>query len=111
MIANLEKLGDHFAGDEELIGELVEVFEVSYIDVISRLETAISEDNRESVKLEAHTLKGMVSNFFAEEIRAIAYEVEANASKLSKDELFSRLELLKEKIPPMIEEIKNAKFN
>lgn len=111
MLTDLDKLREHFAGDEELISELAEVFEVSYKDVLSRLEKAIGEDKRDEVKLEAHTMKGMVSNFFAEELRAIAFDLEANAAKLSKEELYSKVETLKEKIPPMIKEIKNAKFS
>lgn len=111
MVADLDRIREHFAGDEELIEELVEVFEVSYLDVLSRLDQAIKRDAREDVKLEAHTLKGMISNFFAEDLRATAFEIESRAAKMPQEDLHKKVMYLKEKIPTLINEIKDANFN
>lgn len=110
MLVDISKVNDHFAGDEELIGELLDVFESSYPEVIDRLEVAISNNKSEDIKLEAHTLKGMISNFFAEKLRLCAFDIEENSSSLSQDQLNSKLEILKSKIPLMLNEIRNAKL-
>lgn len=108
MLVNITKMNEHFAGDEELIEELVEVFESSYPEVIRKLDLALVDKDPERIKLEAHTLKGMISNFFAEELRLCAFEIESRASELDINELNKNLETLKQKMPLMLKEIKNG---
>lgn len=110
MLSNIEKVKEHFCGDEELIAELIEVFESSYLEVVSKLELAIEKEDLDQVQLEAHTLKGMVANFFAKEIVENAFEIEVNRSDLSQKELTEKVAFIKNQIPLLIEEIKNAKF-
>ena len=110
MLSDIKKLQEHFQGDEELIGELIEIFAITYPEVITRLEQYVEKSDIENCKLEAHTLKGMISNFFAEDLRLVAFDIESNSSKLSKEELNHHVLILKEKIPQMIKEIKDAKL-
>ena len=110
MLSNIELIKEHFCDDEELVGELLEVFESTYPEVISKLETALTQDNRDNVKLEAHTLKGMISNFFSEDLKKLTLEIESNSESFSAEEITTRVEALKAQIPLMVEEIRNAKF-
>lgn len=108
MLADISKINEHFAGDEEMIGELLEVFESTYPEVIARLDLAINSQLSDQIKLEAHTLKGMISNFFSEELRLCAYEMESKSTELQVDELNIQLDNLKVKLPILINEIRNA---
>lgn len=101
-----ENLLEHFDGDMELIQELTQIFEESYPEVLRNLNEAIKSENFSDVELHAHTLKGMISNFFAEEAKDIAFELEkmgrdksiTNATALAAD--------LEQKVSSLLVELK-----
>ena len=64
----VEQMETHFCGDHSLIKEIVNVFEETYQDVISETQKSIETTDSELLERSAHTLKGMVSNFFVEDI-------------------------------------------
>lgn len=76
MLFEKEKLLGHFDGDEELIGDLLEIFESSYNEPLTKLKEALEQSDAKGVELHAHTLKGMLSNFFIDDLIEVAFGIE-----------------------------------
>lgn len=111
MLIDLEALKSHFDGDIEIIEQLTEVFEQSYGESLSGLEQAIAENDFPNIKLHAHTLKGMISNFFAEDLRQTAFFLEQCGNEQNlKDDYQVKLDYLKNEIPALISELKNLEI-
>jgi HPt (histidine-containing phosphotransfer) domain-containing protein len=106
MLVHLENLKSHFDGDEELIMELLEVFAESYILVLESLNKAVEEKNYKEVELHAHTMKGMVANFFAEELKSSAFFLEKGGREENVLDFATHLKKLEDDIPVMIDEVK-----
>lgn len=107
MIVNMENLKLHFDGDEELIVELLEVFEATYPKTLASVEKAMKEKNHSELELHAHTLKGMISNFFADELKEASYALEKSGREKIDTDLDKWLKILKDKLPGLVEEVKN----
>lgn len=71
-----DKLFEHYDGDTEILTELVGIFEETYPETISELKTAISERNFKNIELHAHTLKGMIGNFFDDTLKEKTFLLE-----------------------------------
>jgi HPt (histidine-containing phosphotransfer) domain-containing protein len=107
-IFDKEALNLHFSGDEELIEELLNVFESSYQETFDEMNSALKENDFDKLERAAHTLKGMVSNFFAETIRENAFKIEETARHNSLDNVENLIEVLKKDIPLLVEELKKS---
>lgn len=91
----------NFAGMEDLARETIKSFLNTLPKMLSDIQHAIEEKNSSDLELHAHTLKGAVSNFYAEPARLLAWELEKlgknknmqNATDLIKD-LVQELKLL-----------------
>ncbi len=110
MLVDIKKLKIHFDGDEELIDELIIIFSSSYKETLSALNLALESKCFKSIELHAHTLKGMVSNFFADEIKEHALNIEREGREQNLVGAMRELELIRIKIPLMIKEIKSAEI-
>ena len=106
-MVNIEELKTHFDGDEELIGELVEVFEETYPETLSSVKLAIEGQNFSDLELHAHTLKGMIANFFAAELKNAAFELE----KMGKNQQITGCDefvnLLERDLPLLVQELRS----
>lgn len=109
-MVNLEKLKFHFDGDSELISELLEIFKRSYKDHLNSLKLAIAQKNFQEIELHAHTLKGMVSNFFADEVKQNIFNIEKLGRNQSIVGIDQEVESFRSKVLQMIEEVENAKI-
>lgn len=97
---------EHFEGDGEIITELVELFEVSYPETLEKLKLAITENNTKEIELHAHTLKGMLANFFASNLREKAFKIEQmGKNKNTENALVVYNEILSI-IPELVEDLK-----
>ena len=107
MIINEKELMLHFEGDEELIGELLEVFETSYPETLASLKKSLTEKSIKDLELHAHTMKGMVSNFFSKELKDAAFELEkmGREGKIENENQF--LEILEAGLPKMIQDVRS----
>ena len=104
-LVDLSELKSHYGEDIEIIEDLVEIFESTYPDTISELEKAIKAEDYEKIELHAHTLKGMVANFFAKSTKENCFIIEKKGrdkEAISVDEL----ENIKKDLPNIIEELK-----
>ena len=101
-----DALMEHFDGDNEIIVELIEVFEMSYPETLESLKTAIIEGNAKEIELHAHTLKGMLSNFFAMELKEKAFSIEQMGKDSSVDNAGSVYEEISDKMPALVDDLK-----
>jgi protein-histidine pros-kinase len=103
---NVQALKSHFDGDEEMIAELLEIFESTFGDILNDTKVAIEAESFNELEHSAHTLKGMIANFFAEELIDAAQKLEdmGRSSELINAE--THLQVLISGIPVMIEEIR-----
>lgn len=105
-IYDRDELLSNFSGDEEILRDLIEEFIKKSDSLILDIETALNKQDSQLVKLHAHTLKGVVSNFYAEEIRLLAYELEQLGTKNSLQDGGILLSKLKSLMPQLILELK-----
>ncbi|MDP7320653.1 MAG: Hpt domain-containing protein [Bacteriovoracaceae bacterium] len=106
MLINEKDLKVHFDGDEELIGELLEVFEETYPETLLAIKSSIETENFQDLELHAHTLKGMIANFFAEDLKQKAFILEQQGRNKEKTELIENFNELNQKLPLLVNELK-----
>lgn len=107
---DLEALKSHFSGDEEMIGDLIEIFESSYEPILMEIKNSIDSSDYSKLEYSAHTFKGMVSNFFAKEIKDAAFELEKLGRNSSLIEASHYFEIVNSGTPLLLAELK-ASFN
>lgn len=73
---NKALIKENFSGDEDILIDLIEQFIERKNDLIGRISAAISLQDPKELKISAHTLKGVVANFYAEEIKQKCYQLE-----------------------------------
>jgi HPt (histidine-containing phosphotransfer) domain-containing protein len=79
-----------FDGDPGFLQEVVDVFLSDYPKLIDDLRQASQDLDRNLLMRSAHSLKGMLKNFRAENAAEIAYEIE----KKGKDSDFEDIQTL-----------------
>jgi HPt (histidine-containing phosphotransfer) domain-containing protein len=67
--------------DTELLKELIEYFLQSYPHQLQEIEASIANQDAETLRRVAHTLKGSLGNFCANKGYELAYELEAGGIK------------------------------
>lgn len=68
----LARVGD----DEELLSELVKIFLDDYPNNLKAIQVALAEGDSSLLERAAHSLKGAVANFGAEDVVREAFELE-----------------------------------
>jgi HPt (histidine-containing phosphotransfer) domain-containing protein len=75
----IDKTGlmERLDGDQELLGELVELFLADCPRLLEEIRAAVESDDAEQLMRAAHTLKGSVSNFCASDAAEAAQKLES----------------------------------
>ncbi len=107
MLVNREELNVHFDGDEELIGDLLEVFESTYPDTLNAIKTSAGENDYSNLELHAHTLKGMIANFFAQELKEYAFSLEKMGREKTAEGAEEYIAKLEAGLPELVKEIRS----
>ena len=110
MMVNQEELKTHFAGDEELILELVDVFNETYPEVLSSMKNAANDGDFKNLELHAHTLKGMIANFFASELKDAAFELEKMGREQTLGDSEAYINKLESGLPALVGELKTLRW-
>ncbi len=97
---------ENFMGELELFVGVVDLFEAQYKTNAEKLRVAIEAEDRKGVKEMAHKIKGSVSHFHHDEPVAIAQNLEANASSMSKDLMMANFRKLEEKLDDLKVDLK-----
>jgi HPt (histidine-containing phosphotransfer) domain-containing protein len=106
---NREQVIDNFSDDKEILLELIEKFIDKSGEYFLNIENAFKENNLKVLKISAHSLKGVISNFYADEIFQICYEIERKSESGNLENLSEKIILLKNKLFDLIEELKEFK--
>ena len=110
MVINKAALNESFeVYDKETILEIIELFYEEYPERVKQLNTALSEQDAELLRTSAHSLKGVISHFHAEEPRKLARELEEKGAANDFEEATQIKDKLLSKIEEMLEELKDIK--
>lgn len=103
-----KQLLNHFDEDMEMVQDLVEIFSESYPESIQALKEALEASNYKDIELHAHTVKGMIGNFFANELKEIAYKLEQmGRDEVLNDDTKAQFSLLSEGLPRLEQALKD----
>jgi HPt (histidine-containing phosphotransfer) domain-containing protein len=103
---DFEKLSVHFDNDLEMFSELVVVFDETYPGTLEQIKTAAETGSFEDLDLHAHTLKGMVANFYVESLRTHALALETMGKNKSTDGWEQHYQALEKGLPLIIKDLK-----
>lgn len=104
---NIIPMKERFGNDFELIRELIEMFELDYNKYLINIKKAIDNKDPSTIKKNAHTLKGAISNFDPVNARSLAQEIENLSSIGDFEGITQRLAKLETEIPAVIQSVKN----
>lgn len=104
-IFDRETLLQRLDGDEELLKEIVEVFLQDTPSRIQSLKDAMSKNDTENIRREAHSLKGAAGSVGAVALQELAAELEALAKSNKPD--FARSQKLVQKIENSFKKFEN----
>lgn len=91
----MEQVGD----DEELLDELVELFQESSLSDLAKINNSLAEKDSQGVGDAAHSIKGAAASLGIEGIRLVAASIEKSSregSLQSAQEMIPELEILLE---------------
>lgn len=88
----------NFQGIEDLAYEAITSFLTTLPTLNSAIEAALRAKNASDLELNAHTLKGAVSNFYAEQSRSLAFELEVMGKEKKLERAEETFLLLKEEL-------------
>lgn len=97
------KLNEYFHGEKDILCELITEFFQELPAMIAPIRTSIEGSDADGLQISAHTLKGSVSNFFAQDCVEHSYflekmgrdgSVESESALESLSKLESSLEVL-----------------
>lgn len=98
-----------FSGDEEILFEMITIFQDSYTDFLEPIRESIQVRDADKLKLNAHTFKGVLSNFYAEDGAMIAYELEIRGERGQFEDSHSLLIRLEAHIRLLLDELVHFK--
>lgn len=78
---DVDTLLKQFEGDEEILVDMITHFISSAHNLMNSLKDSIEAQDVEKLKLNAHTLKGVMSNFYADESKKLAIDLEKCAER------------------------------
>ena len=102
-------LKNHFDNDVEMIHEILKIFCETYPESLSLLENALEQKEIKNIEFHAHTLKGMISNFFCDELTEAALFIENSNRNNQLEVCDEKVKLLKEKLPLLVEKLRDIK--
>lgn len=110
MIIDREQFRDNFEFlDKEIVLDFIKMFIDEYPERMQKIHKNIEDKNFDDLKFNAHSLKGVVSNFVAEDARAAAKKLEdkgANKDATDLDELY---QALNQKVGQVVDELQELK--
>ena len=88
-----------FGNDGNFFKDVVDMFISDYPDMLTTLQNAIHNKKAEILQRTAHSLKGMLRNFQAEEMAEQAFQLEKMGQKNEFDGTSLILQELSDKLP------------
>ena len=95
--------------DKEIVSEIIELFAEEYPTRFSTLHQNISESDFDSLQFNAHSLKGVISNFLANDTKELARQLEEKGKKSDPENLSVLYEELKSSTENLLKELEILK--
>lgn len=91
---NVFSLQEEFKNDEEILSEMITSFFEVFDDLLQPIRESIEAKDSAQLRFNAHTFKGVMSNFYAEKGRLLAHELEVRGENDSFDDAIDILNKL-----------------
>jgi HPt (histidine-containing phosphotransfer) domain-containing protein len=104
-IFDLEEALARLDGDEQLLEELAQIFLKECPEILQKLQDAVARGDAQAVAMEAHSMKGSVSNFGVKGATEAALEIERMGRQRdlrSVPEALHRLETVLDRLWPAL---------
>ncbi|MGB9836785.1 MAG: Hpt domain-containing protein [Candidatus Saccharicenans sp.] len=95
----LERIG----GDEDFLGELIQIYRQEFDEKIEVLSRAIEEKNYQLIREAGHSLKGASANLSLPALREAAWEMEMAGKEQNLEQARQALEKLKKEYKRLVE--------
>ena len=110
MIIDKDQFRENFEFfDKEIVIDIINMFVDEYPERMQKIKQNIDDKDFDSLKFNAHSLKGVVSNFVAEEARAAAKKLEDKGANKDESDLDALFADMKQKITQVIDELSELK--
>jgi HPt (histidine-containing phosphotransfer) domain-containing protein len=73
---NVPILLNNFSGDEEILLDMINAFEQALPNLINSIRESIVNQDRDQLRINAHTFKGIMKSFYVNLGSEMAYELE-----------------------------------
>lgn len=94
---NSPDLLNHFEGNEEILVEMIVMFQNAHPELLRSIREAITKELGSDLKISAHTFKGIMRNFYADDCIKLAYDLEKAGEALIFSGQLDKFKLLEEK--------------
>ena len=98
-------LMDEYAGDSEILSEIIQVLLDSYEEKVNKIDEGINKNDVKQVEFFAHNLKGAFLNFHADQLSGALKEIEFKAKDGSIEGVKEKFEQVKLDIKNCIDEL------
>ncbi|NOT78008.1 MAG: Hpt domain-containing protein [Bacteriovoracaceae bacterium] len=105
------ELKRRFRGDEEILKDMIDLFIEHSDDLVENIHSAITTEDGVNLKLHAHTMKGILNNFYAIKASQISYELEILGLKKNFSVARETFEKLEEEIDVILSDLLELKSN
>lgn len=106
---NASELLAQFSGDEEILVEMITLFLESWPEILGPIRESFETHDMEKLRINAHTMKGILNNFFAKKGAAFAYELEKCGARAELSGVYELLNALENELTIFFYEIVQLK--
>ncbi len=92
--------------DKPIVVEIIDIFFSEYPERMQKIEKAIQEKDFTALKFDAHSLKGVIANFVAEEPHQLAKELEMKGAEQDGSGLDELFEAIKKSTQALMDDLK-----
>lgn len=106
-----QHLIEQFRGDEEILLDMINIFQDGLYDLLEPIRQSVLSEDADKLRINAHTFKGVLGNFYSEEGSNLAFELEkrgAHSEFIDAMDLLNQLENLLQKF---VFELNSLKVN
>ena len=101
-IWNKEEVLVRLGGSEEILKQIIAVFKREMKEELEKLLEALNKEDRESIRLHAHTIKGASANMGAEQLQRVAKEIELSSQEQGLEFLKEKYKLLEQALRKLL---------
>lgn len=108
---NVSTLLNEFKGDEEILLDMISLFQESMHEILESMRKSIATKNGNQLRIDAHTFKGLMRSFYADESEKMAYILERDGATLNFSEASLTLHELENHLMLFIYDLQRVKIS